>query len=74
MVNWHASIWNAPEARSTRLMMDADQTWEVKRLNNGNLAVSKYIVNGMTYEPGSASFKASGTAFVLNPPNHEKHP
>ena len=53
VVNWHASIWNAPEARSTRLMMDADQTWEVKRLSNGKLAVSKYIVNGMTYEPGS---------------------
>ena len=53
VVNWHASIWNAPEARSTRLMMDADQTWEVMRTSNGQLAVSKYIVNYMTYEPGS---------------------
>ena len=53
VVNWHASIWNAPEARSSRLMMDADQTWEVRRLSDDKLAVSKYIVNGMTYEPGS---------------------
>jgi hypothetical protein len=53
VVNWHASIWNAPAACSTRLMMDADQTWEVKRLANNKLVVSKYIVNGMTYEPGS---------------------
>ena len=53
VVNWHASIWDAPAARSTRLMMDADQTWEVKRLSNGNLAVSKYMVNFMTYESGS---------------------
>ena len=53
VVNWHASVWNAPDARSTRLMMDADQTWEVKRISDGQLAVSKYIVNYMTYEPGS---------------------
>jgi len=52
-VNWHASIWNAPEARSIRLMMDADQTWQVRRQADGSLAVSKYVVNFMTYEPGS---------------------
>ena len=53
IVNWHASIWNAPEARSIRLMMDADQTWQVRRQPDGTLAVSKYVVNFMTYEPGS---------------------
>ena len=53
VVNWHASIWNAPEARSIRLMMDADQTWQVRRREDGSLAVSKYVVNFMTYEPGS---------------------
>jgi len=52
IVNWKASIWNAPAASSTRLMMDADQTWIVKR-QNGGLCVSEYVVNGMTYEPGS---------------------
>ena len=53
VVNWHASIWSPPAACSTRLMMDADQTWELKRLPDGQLVVSKYIVNSMTYEPGS---------------------
>jgi len=52
VVNWKVSVWNAPAARSTRLMMDADQTWLVKRVN-GTLKVAKYVVNGMTYEPGS---------------------
>jgi hypothetical protein len=53
VVNWHASIWNAPEARSIRLMMDADQTWQLRRQEDGSLAISKYVVNYMTYETGS---------------------
>jgi len=52
VVNWHASIWTPPAPLSTRLMMDADQTWTVRRTDQG-LKVSKYVVNGMTYEPGS---------------------
>ncbi len=52
VVNWQASLWNAPAARSTRLKMDADQTWIVKRIN-GQLQVAKYVVNFMAYEPGS---------------------
>lgn len=52
VVNWHASIWTPPAPLSTRLMMDADQTWIVKRTDSG-LKVSKYVVNGMTYEAGS---------------------
>jgi hypothetical protein len=53
VVNWHASIWNAPEARSIRLMMDADQTWQMRRQGDGSLAISKYVVNYMSYETGS---------------------
>ena len=53
VVNWHASIWNAPEARSTRLMMDADQTWRVLRNQDKTLSVSQYVVNFMNYEEGS---------------------
>lgn len=53
VVKWHASIWNAPDASSTRLKMDADQTWELKRTSDGKLAISKYIVNSMAYEPNS---------------------
>lgn len=52
VVNWQASIWNAPAATSTLLHMDADQTWHVRRAD-GRLVVEKYIVNFMTYEPGS---------------------
>lgn len=52
IVNWHASIWQAPAASSTRLMMDADQTWEIYR-EDGIIKIARYIVNGMTYEPGS---------------------
>ncbi|MFQ6537717.1 MULTISPECIES: hypothetical protein [Aphanothece] len=52
VVNWKASVWKPPAARSTRLMMDADQTWELVRSDKG-LQVSKYIVNGMNYEEGS---------------------
>jgi len=50
VVNWHASIWHSPEARSVRLMMDADQTWKVKKDSDG-LVIAEYIVNEMIYEP-----------------------
>ena len=52
VVNWHASIWTPPAPLSTRLMMDADQTWTVKRTSSG-LKVAKYVVNSMAYEDGS---------------------
>jgi hypothetical protein len=50
VVNWHASTWNSPDASSNRLMMDADQTWEVVKTETG-LKVSRYTVNFMSYEP-----------------------
>ena len=53
VVNWHASIWTPPQARSTKLMMDADQTWTVLRNQDKTLSVSKYVVNFMNYEEGS---------------------
>jgi len=52
VVNWHASVWTAPAPLSTRLMMDADQTWTIRREGN-ELKVARYVVNGMTYEEGS---------------------
>jgi hypothetical protein len=52
VVNWQASVWKPPAATSTRLMMDADQTWEIVE-ESGNIKIAKYIVNGMNYEPGS---------------------
>tara|TARA_A200000113_G_C8622855_1_gene276462 strand:+ start:90 stop:515 length:426 start_codon:yes stop_codon:yes gene_type:complete len=53
IVNWHASMWNPPLAKSTKLMMDADQTWNVVRNADQTLSVSKYVVNEMIYEDGS---------------------
>lgn len=50
--NWKASAWKGPAARSTRLMMDAYQTWKIVR-SEGSLKVAQYVVNGMTYEEGS---------------------
>jgi hypothetical protein len=50
VVNWHASVWTPPAPVSTRLMMDADQTWTVRSTPQG-LKIAKYVVNGMTYEP-----------------------
>ncbi|MCP9927036.1 hypothetical protein [Cyanobium sp. CH-040] len=52
VVNWQASVWDPPAATSTRLMMDADQTWRIRRLDD-RLVVVQYVVNGMTYMPGS---------------------
>lgn len=52
IVNWKASVWTPPAATSTRLMMDADQTWEVVE-TDGKIRIAKYVVNGMNYEPGS---------------------
>lgn len=52
VVNWKASVWSPPQATSTRLMMNADQTWKLSKVD-GSLKVSEYIVNHMDYEPGS---------------------
>jgi len=53
VVNWHASIWTPPASHSSRLKMDADQTWKIIKQSNGDLAVSEYIVNELIYEEGS---------------------
>jgi hypothetical protein len=53
VVNWKASIWKPPASSSSRLMMDADQTWDLARDSSGALVIRRYVVNGMTYEPGS---------------------
>ena len=52
VVNWQASIWSPPAPLSTRLMMDADQTWTLRRTTKG-IQLAKYVVNEMTYMPGS---------------------
>jgi hypothetical protein len=55
VVEWQASVWNPPQAASQRIMLDADQTWEVRRSRRtGGLEITLYTVNGLDYHPGSA--------------------
>lgn len=54
VVQWEASVWNAPEAYSKRIKCDAFQTWEVKE-SDGKVIITKYIVDGLEYHEGSAT-------------------
>jgi hypothetical protein len=55
VVQWEASVWNAPEANSKRIMLDAYQTWEVKQLTDERIVITKYTVDQLQYAEGSAS-------------------
>lgn len=56
VVKWEASVWNPPEATSKRIVLDAYQTWTVKRsAATGKPAISIYIVDELKYYPGSAT-------------------
>jgi len=55
VVQWEASVWNAPEPFSKRINADAYQTWEMKANEAGNPIITKYIVDGLTYHEGSAT-------------------
>jgi hypothetical protein len=54
VVLWEASVWNAPEANSKRIMLDAYQTWVVKVNLEGHLVILKYTVDEIKYHSGSA--------------------
>lgn len=55
VVEWSASVWNPPAAKSARISLDADQTWVVKRSNETQkLVITKYVVNSLDYKEGSA--------------------
>ena len=54
VVHWEASVWNPPAPKSDRISCIADQTWEVARNAAGKPVITKYIVNGITYDEGSA--------------------
>jgi hypothetical protein len=54
VVQWEASVWNAPEAYSKRIKLDAYQTWEIKASADGNPLITKYIVDDLKYHEGSA--------------------
>jgi len=55
VVEWQASIWNPPAAASARIMLDADQSWVVRRSPiTGKAVIAIYTVNGLSYHEGSA--------------------
>jgi hypothetical protein len=53
VVQWEASVWNAPDAKSKRIVLDAFQTWDVK-LVKGNVIITKYTVDKLKYHKGSS--------------------
>lgn len=56
VVEWQASMWTPPAARSARIVADADQDWVVKRSpRTGKPVIVTYIVNSMKYHEGSAT-------------------
>ncbi|KAM3100298.1 nuclear transport factor 2 family protein [Phormidesmis sp. 146-12] len=55
VVKWEASVWNAPEPYSKRIVLDAYQTWTVKRSTLGTPVVATYIVDELKYYEGSAT-------------------
>lgn len=55
VVEWQASVWNPPQARSSRIVLDADQTWTVRRSSRtSGIEITNYTVNGLNYHEGSA--------------------
>jgi hypothetical protein len=55
VVNWQASTWNAPEPRSKRIIMDAYQTWVLKRSEETDQPqIATYTVDNVEYGEGSA--------------------
>ena len=55
VVRWEASVWNPPAAKSERIVLDAYQTWVVKRsLSTQKPVVVTYIVDDLVYAEGSA--------------------
>ena len=56
VVQWEASMWNPPAAKSLRINSDAYQRWVVKRSpETGKPIVVKYIVDDLKYHEGSAT-------------------
>jgi hypothetical protein len=54
VVKWEASRWNPPAANSERLIMDAYQTWRVKRdPDSGKAVITYYRVDKLEPLPGS---------------------
>lgn len=56
VVQWEASIWNPPAAKSERIVLDAYQTWIVKRSpKTQKPVIVTYAVDSLDYHEGSAT-------------------
>lgn len=56
VVHWEASRWKPPAAKSERLLMDAYQTWIIKRSpESGKPVIVTYIVDDLKPLPGSVA-------------------
>jgi hypothetical protein len=55
VVKWEASVWKPPAPKSERIVLDAYQTWVVKRSpTTQKPVVSRYVVDSLEYAEGSA--------------------
>ena len=55
VVAWEASVWKPPAAKSARIILDAYQTWSVKRCaESGKPVITRYTVDELKYAPNSA--------------------
>lgn len=55
VVKWEASVWKPPAPNSERIILDAYQTWVVKRSpETQKPMVVTYIVDSLDYAEGSA--------------------
>jgi hypothetical protein len=55
VVKWEASVWNPPAAKSQRIVLDAYQTWVVKRSPaTQKPVIVSYSVDSLDYAQGSA--------------------
>jgi hypothetical protein len=56
IVKWEASVWNPPARYSKRIVLDAYQTWTLKRsAATGAPVVVTYSVDELKYYEGSAT-------------------
>jgi hypothetical protein len=55
VVKWEASVWKPPAPNSERIILDAYQTWVVKRSpETQKPVIATYIVDSLDYAEGSA--------------------
>lgn len=56
VVQWEASVWNAPEANSKRIKLDAYQTWDMAyKADSQKVVITRYTVDELKYHEGSAT-------------------